>query len=187
MKAPKIFLTLAIALMCNLSSFAQTQKIGHVNSSDIIMAMPEKDTIQQKLKDFVDFFQNELKEKNAEYEKKVSEYQLALNGPNKMSETIRQIKENDIIALRDQMSGIQEGMQAQYQQEEQKLLEPVQKRVQDAIEKVAKAHKYSYVFDMSTGAALYSDKAYDITELVKKELGIATTPAATTTGATTKP
>jgi outer membrane protein len=63
------------------------------------------------------------------------------------------------------------------QEQEQKMLEPLQKKVKDAIDKVAKAGKFSYIFDISTGVALYHEGGIDITELVKKELGIsAVTP-----------
>ncbi|MFC2096669.1 OmpH family outer membrane protein [Bacteroidota bacterium] len=46
-------------------------------------------------------------------------------------------------------------------------------KAQAAIEKVAKANGFTYVFDLGAGGLLYfSDQSIDILPLVKKELGI---------------
>lgn len=182
MKAPKIILTLAIALLCNLSSFAQTQKIGHVNSSDIVMAMPERDSIKLQLEQLLEFFKKELADKEAEYSATLNKYK---GGITTMAPMVKEATEAKLVALQDEINNIQQSAQTQLQEQEMKMLEPLQKKVKDGIDKVAKAGKFSYIFDVSTGVALYFEGGIDITDLVKKELGIQTTPA-TTTGGTIK-
>ncbi len=181
MKAPKIILTLAIALLFNLSSFAQAQKIGHVNSSDIVMAMPQRDSIKVQLEQLLEFFKKELADKEAEYTSTLNRYKTSIAT---MSPMVKEATETKLVALQEEMNNIQQSAQTQMQEQEQKMLEPLQKKVKDAIDKVAKAGKFAYVFDISTGVALYHDGGIDITDLVKKELGIApatVTPAKTGT------
>ncbi len=63
--------------------------------------------------------------------------------------------------------------QQDYQQKEAEIFQPIMDKAQAAIEKVAKANGFTYVFDLGAGGVLYfSEKSIDILPLVKKELGI---------------
>ena len=68
-------------------------------------------------------------------------------------------------------------MQEDMQKKQAELFEPVHKKAQDAINKIAKAAGYLAVFE--SGTLVYFDAAQlvDIAPLVKKELGIVETPA----------
>ena len=63
---------------------------------------------------------------------------------------------------------------------ENELIEPVQNKANDAVNKVAKANGYIAVFNTSIPSLAYFDEAQltDIAALVKKELGIVEKPAA---------
>ena len=52
------------------------------------------------------------------------------------------------------------------------LLEPILKKVQEAIDAIAAEESYTYVFDSSQGMILYADETADITEKVKAKLGM---------------
>ena len=68
------------------------------------------------------------------------------------------------------MQEYQVNAQNMIQQRESDLLEPMIKRVKDAIEKVARDNKYNYIFDPNV--LLFSAGGDDIGPLVKKELGV---------------
>ena len=55
-------------------------------------------------------------------------------------------------------------------------MEPIMKKAQNAIDKVSKNKKLTYVFDVSKGSIIYVDdkNSIDIMEAVKKELKITT-------------
>jgi len=55
--------------------------------------------------------------------------------------------------------------------EEQRKLEPILNKAKDAIESVAKAHNFTYVFDASSGTLLYMG-GEDVTKLVCTHLGL---------------
>ena len=170
MKAPKIILSLTAALLFNLSTFAQAQKIGHVNSSDVVTAMPQRDSIKVQLEQLLEFFKKELATKESEYTGTLNKYKAGIST---MSPMVKEATEAKLVALQEEINTIQQSAQSQLQEQEQKMLEPLQKKVKDAIDKVAKAGKFAYIFDISTGVALYHEGGIDITDLVKKELGIA--------------
>ena len=84
--------------------------------------------------------------------------------------------------LQEQMEQIQvefNNKLADFQKKEAELLEPVQKKAQEAVNKIAKANGYTAVFNTSVPSLAYFDEAQltDIAALVKKELGIVEKPA----------
>jgi hypothetical protein len=53
------------------------------------------------------------------------------------------------------------------------LIEPVNQRIREAIERVGKKNGFTFIFDLGSGSIVYkADNATDVTPLVKKELGI---------------
>ena len=75
--------------------------------------------------------------------------------------------------MQGRMQEFQMTAQQDYQQKEAELFQPIMDEAQNAIEKVAKANGFTYVFDLSAGGLVYfSEESVDILPLVKKELGI---------------
>jgi outer membrane protein len=161
----KITLILTACILCITSAFAQ--KYGHVNSNEIMKAMPGIDSIQIKIADF---------QKNLEtlYENMVSEFQTKNDKFNKeagtMSASVRKLKEDELISIQNRIQEFQYNVQQDIEEEQYRLLAPFQEKVQNAINDVAKEQKYSYIFD--TQILLYYDGGDDVTPLVKKKLGI---------------
>jgi len=161
----KITLILAVCIFCAAPAFAQ--KYGHVNSSEIMQAMPGIDSVNIKLAEF-------HKELETLYENMVNEYQTKQDKLNKeagtMSSSVRKVREDEIAALNNRIQEFQYNVQDDIEQEQARLIAPFQEKIQNAINEVAKDNKYSYIFD--TTILLYFEGGDDITPLVKKKLGI---------------
>jgi len=106
--------------------------------------------------------QEELQKKYNEYTEKQSQ----------MSDLIRQTKEQEIRDLGSRIEAYQQNAQAQLQEKEKELLQPIIDRAKQAIADVAKENGYTYIFDTSVGALLYQQDSDDIFSLVKKKLGL---------------
>ncbi len=159
---------LLLVALISLSLFtAQAQKYGHVNSPELLKAMPGVDSIQIKLL----AFQTELE---GEYESMLNEFQSKKDKFDKdagtMSSAIRQIREKELVDLQTRIQQFQYGVQDDLEQKQYDLIKPFQDKLQAAINEVAKEYKYSYVFDIQT--LLYYEGGEDITSLVKAKLGI---------------
>lgn len=159
---------LLLVALISLSLFtAQAQKYGHVNSPELLKAMPGVDSIQIKLL----AFQTELE---GEYESMLNEFQAKKDKFDKdagtMSSAIRQIREKELVDLQTRIQQFQYGVQDDLEQKQYDLIKPFQDKLQAAIDEVAKEHKYSYVFDVQT--LLYYEGGEDITPLVKAKLGV---------------
>jgi len=161
----KITVVLVACCFCMTSVFAQ--KYGHVNSSEIMPNMPGIDSVQIKLMEFHKNIQTLYENMVAEFESKKDKFDKEAGT---MSSSVRKLREDELSALGNRIQEFQYNVQEDYEEEQRRLVAPFQEKVQNAINEVAKEHKYSYIFD--TQILLYYDGGDDITPLVKKKLGI---------------
>ncbi|MCL2290321.1 MAG: OmpH family outer membrane protein [Bacteroidetes bacterium] len=161
----KITLILVALVVCMTSTFAQ--KYGHVNSNEIMQVMPGIDSVQIKLMDFHNSLQ-------VIYENMFNEFQTKKDRFDKeagtMSSAVRKLREDELIALQNRIQEFEMNVQQDIEEEKFRLIAPFQEKVQNAINDVAKEHKYNYIFD--TQILLYYDGGDDVTPLVRKKLGI---------------
>jgi len=164
---------LLIAVMFSLSgAYAQKAdyKFGHINSNELLSVMPERDSARLELQNYSQMLQQEMEAMQVEYQNKVNTY---LEKQETYSELVRQSKEREIQEMQRRVQEFQSTAQQDLQRKEQELFQPIMEKAEKAIQKVAKANGYTYVFDISAGSVVYfSEQSEDILPLVKKELGI---------------
>jgi outer membrane protein len=162
---------LVVVLVSASSVFAQKDfKFGHVNSSELLSVMPERETARTELQNYSKMLQQELEAMQLEYQNKVNAY---LEKQETYSDLVRQSKETEIQEMQQRIQGFQQTAQQDLQQKEAELFQPIMDKAQAAIEKVAKENGFLYVFDIAAGGVIYfSDQSIDVLPLVKKELGI---------------
>ncbi len=169
MKTIKAIL-LASVITMSFSAFAQKSvKIGHINSNELLAAMPERETIQKDIEDYAAQLTTTMDAMRKEYESKVADFQ---SKQEVMSDIIRENKIKEITDLEKRITEFQKTAQADLQKKEEKLLQPIIDKAKQAIDDVAKENNYTYVLDSSMGVVLYSIESDDILPLVKKKLGI---------------
>lgn len=160
-------------LVCGLAfsntMFAQTQKIGHVNTQEILAMLPEVKTADGELQKFQGQLENQLKSMGAEYQAKVQDYQSqeAL-----MAEAIKKSKAKEITDLQERIQDFQQTAQESIQKKKEELYSPILKKTEEAVKEVAKENAYSYILDTASGVVLFSMETTDISPLVKKKMGI---------------
>ncbi len=162
---------LVVVLFSATSVLAQKDlKFGHINSSELLSVMPERDSARVQLQDYSQMLQQEMEAMQVEYQNKVNIY---LEKQETYSDLVRQSKEAEIQEMQQRIQGFQQTAQQDLQQKEAELFQPIMDKAQAAIEKVAKANGFIYVFDLSAGSVVYfSEQSVNILPLVKKELGI---------------
>jgi len=168
----KLLVILFVALLVSSTdAFAQKElKFGHINSNELLALMPERDSAAAELQRYAQMLQDEMQALGAEYQSKITAYEQKKAT---YSDLVRQSKEAELQELGRRAQEFQVTAQQDYQQKEAELIQPVMDKAQKAIEKVAKANGFTYVFDLGSGGILYhSEQSVDILPLVKKELGI---------------
>jgi outer membrane protein len=168
----KLLFTVCITVVCfSFQANAQNFKFGHINGNEIMEILAEKDSLQSNLDKVQKDLSTILSEMAAELEKRTNEFS---ENQDKWSQVVKDSKQAEFMDLQKRAQVQQQNAQARYQQEYQKLLEPIQKKLKDAIDKVAKANGFTLIFDISMGNPVYFNETQstDIGALVKKELGI---------------
>ena len=167
-----MFKKIALVLLCALpfSLMAQEVKLGHVNSQEILSAMPERVTIEKTIKDLQDQWEKEMTKMREEYYAKMKEYQ---DKQATMPESIKQARQSEIGELEQRISTFQQTASTDLGKKQQELFTPVIDKVKKAINEVGAENGYLYLFDLSTQGIIYqSPKSNDVTPLVKKKLGL---------------
>ena len=166
-------LTLAVVcVMFSTSLFAQ--KIGYVNTDEIITNMKETQDAYTQLEAYAKDLQAQMETIQVEFNNKLQEYQ---NATETMTDAVRQLKEKELTDLNTRIQELQQVAQQDLQKKENELLAPIYEKVKNTIDEVAKAGGYTII--LPGNALIYVDTAQvkDIASDVKAKLGI-TTPAA---------
>ncbi|MEO8413062.1 MAG: OmpH family outer membrane protein [Ginsengibacter sp.] len=165
----KKFVTIVLitAGLFGFSNFANAQKIGYISADEVIQLMPEAATVQSQL----DEFQQSLY-KNADDQKTAlnEAVQKFYKDSATMSASLKEVKRTDLQKQVADISGMDQKIQNQFEQKRQELSLPIQKKLQAAIEDVAKENGYTYIFPRE--ALIYMPPTSDIGPLVRKKLGL---------------
>ncbi|PKP51728.1 MAG: hypothetical protein CVT95_00150 [Bacteroidetes bacterium HGW-Bacteroidetes-12] len=169
MKTIKSTLLLIAVVLSTLTYAQKTVKIGHINSNDLLTAMPERETVQKQIEDHAAQLTSTMDAMRKEYETKVGEFQAKQEV---MTDIIRDNKIKEITDLEKRITEFQKTAQADLQKKEETLLQPIIDKAKKAIDDVAKENNFTYILDSSLGVILYSVDSDDILPLVKKKLNI---------------
>ena len=169
-------LTLLAVAMFGIGT-ASAQKMARINLQEVVVAMPEFEEAQKNLELFGRDLQEQMEQIQVEFNNKMADYE---KNQATMAASIKQMKQQELQQLQQRFAEFQQIAQQDFQKKEAELLEPVQKKAQDAINKIAKANGYVAVFNTAVPSLVYFDESQlvDIAPIVKKELGIVDKPAA---------
>jgi outer membrane protein len=166
----KIILALAVVLFSsNLT--AQSLKLGHVNSTELIQLMPETKKADTTLKKFGESLESQLKTMSAEYQSKLGSYQTKRDS---LPEAVRNIKEQELQDLGNRIQDFQQTAQESIQKKKEELYGPILKKAEDAIKEIAKEKGYAYVFDTAPGSSsvIFAQDSDNLMPQVKAKLGM---------------
>ncbi len=170
---------LAILGLWALSANAQ-QKIGYIDSEQILNRLPEYQDAQQRLERLAQQWQQQLEAMQREIDQLFRDYQAR---EVLYTEEMRRQKQQEILNKERALEQFREqkfGPQGELFQQQTQLIRPIQERVLQALRQVAEEQGYDFVFDKSGSLLfLYARPQYDLTDRVLEKLGISATPAPT--------
>jgi len=155
-------------LLFSFSSFAQA-RFGHVDYGEIMKNMQGIDSVQNIVTGYAADLQAVGEQMVKEFKEKEAAFEKLANTPS-TSPAVLKIRQDELGAMLKRIQEFAQSMEADIQDKQLELLEPFKNRLLDAINKIAKAHNYTYIFDIST--LMFSSPTDDLTAQVKAELGI---------------
>lgn len=168
-----IILALVLGFALPIGSAQAQQKIGYVDSEEILAKLPDYATVQQQLDRMAQEWQTELEKEQREVDDMFREYQareLLYTGEE------RQRKRQQIVQSEEQVERLRIqyfGPEGELFKQQERLMRPIQDRVLAAIEAVATRLDYDYVFDKGGDYLfMFAREQFDLNEEVLDELGI---------------
>ena len=162
-------IVLLLMLVLPMSVFAQ--KFGHIKTQEILTVMPEYTKAQTDIQTMQKQYEDEMKRLQDEINKKFAAYQQEQAN---LPKNIQERRQKELQELNER--GMQMGQDAQQQLEQSwmQMLEPIAKKIDDAIKAVGQEGNYVYIFDLNSVQIPFVNDALstDVTSAVKAKLGI---------------
>ena len=163
-----------ILIFCGLFLFSVLgfgQKFGYINSELILKKMPDYKKAEEELDKLSQKWQQEIEQMKKEVDKMKSDYQAeeVLLTEEMKKERQAAIAEKE-KALKEHQKKIF-GFEGQIFLKRQELMKPIQDKVYEAVEKVAKERQLQIVFDKAADLVMiYTNPVHDYTEHVLEKL-----------------
>ncbi len=161
---------LMIILLGSAQLLAQTeQKLGHINTSELLRMMPGREEARQELERYAQELEQTFAAMQQEFTTKYQDY---LENQETFSQIVRQSKERELQSLNERIMEFQESAQVDLMEQEERLLNPIIEQARNAIDKVGREQGFTYILDSSGGSVLFVEGGQDIMPLVRAELGL---------------
>lgn len=168
----KIILATVVLSLTFLAS-SKAQRFAYVNTEYILNEMPQYKVAQEKLDQLTKQWKEEIQRRVKEIDKLYNNYQAekAL-----LPEKEKQKREEKITQKEEALKQFKEkkfGDEGELYQKRKELIKPIQDRVFDKVQKLAKEQSLDFIFDKSGAVTmLYTNAKYDRSNKVLRMLGV---------------
>ena len=162
-------IALILLLIAPMSVFAQ--KFGHIKTQEILVAMPDYIKAQTDIQTMQKQYEDEIKRASDELTKKFTAYQEEQAN---LPKNIQERRQKELQELNQKGMQMQQDAQLELERSWMSMLEPIAKKIEDAIKAVGQEGGYVYIFDLNATQIPFVNETLstDVTGAVKAKLGI---------------
>ena len=162
-------IALILLLIAPMSVFAQ--KFGHIKTQEILVAMPDYIKAQTDIDTMKKQYEDEMKRAQEEFNKKFTAYQEEQAN---LPKNIQERRQKELQELSQKGMQMQQDAQQELERSWMTMLEPIAKKIDDAIKAVGQDGGYVYIFDLNATQIPFVNETLstDVTSAVKAKLGI---------------
>ncbi|MFI3267776.1 MAG: OmpH family outer membrane protein [Rikenellaceae bacterium] len=168
-------IVLLFVAVLGVTAIASAQKIGQVRTNQVMMSLPEMDSVQIKFDAYQAEMQKEYEVMIAEYQKKYQDYE---DTKDNLSSILLNQKEQELQDAQRRIQNYQTDATTESQNIQNSLLAPITAKIKSSIDKIAKTSGLTLVLESDMVNTMGSPFPYadpsvvvDITNLVIKDLG----------------
>jgi outer membrane protein len=166
----KKFIICALCAICGFTTANAQAKFGHVNTQEIIQAMPEFATARADIEKLTQQYEADLKSMQDELQKKADAFEKEQAT---LPENIKTRRNQELQDLYQRIQQTYQDNQQALGKAQQEKMQAITTKVLDAIKAVGQEGGYVYVMDMSAGIPYISTTlSTDVTVQVKAKLGL---------------
>ncbi len=157
-----------LMMLAPMAAFAQ--KFGHVNSQEIIQAMPEFTKARTDIEALAKQYDADLKSMQEEIQKKAESLEKEQAN---LPANIKQRREQELQEMYQKYQQSAQDNQQALAKEQSEKMQAITAKVLEAIKSVGQAGGYVYIMDISGGIPYISTTlSTDVTAQVKTKLGL---------------
>ena len=162
-------IALILMLIAPMSVFAQ--KFGHIKMQEVVSLMPEYTKAQTDIQTMQKQYEDEIRRASDELQKKFTEYQQEQAN---LPKNIQERRQKELQELNEKGMQMQQDAQQELERAWMSMLEPIAKKIDEAIKAVGQEGGYVYIFDLNTTNIPFVNETLstDVTDAVKAKLGI---------------
>lgn len=168
----KIALIIVLLAGVLVSKTTSGQKFAYIDSEYILDQMPEYKSAQKKLDELADQWQKDIEKRLADIDKMYKDYQAEQV---LLTEEQKQKKQSDIIAKEKELKEFQKqkfGTEGELFKKRQELIKPIQDKIFDAVQKLAKQSALDFIFDKSGDTVMmFTNAKYDRSDDILELMG----------------
>ena len=165
------YLIFFLALTCYNSFSQKPLRVGYINMDYILSNIEDYKTANEEYSSRLDLWRKEIESRKNTIKKNRKE--LEFKKPLLPEEIYQNLKDEIEFDERELNKYIQKrfGPEGDWLVQEKILIQPIQDEVLAIIQKISEKNKFDFIFDKSSAIImLYSEKKYDISELVLKSI-----------------
>jgi len=156
-------------MLLPMAAMAQA-KFGHVNTQEIIQAMPEFATARTEIENLTKQYEADLKSMQDELQKKGEAFDKEQAT---LPDNIKQRRQQELQDMYQKIQQSYQDNQQALQHAQQEKMQAITTKVLDAIKQIGQAGGYVYIMEMGAGIPYISTTlSTDVTAEVKAKLGL---------------
>jgi len=166
----KLFRNLFVAFaLFTAFNTVQAQSVAHIDSEQLLMAMPETKAMETELKKVQQTYADEYNAQATALQAKLKKYDAEAPTQTDVKNEERRV---EVEGLKQKIQKYAQTADQEIQKKRFDLLKPIVEKAQKAVSDVAKEKGVKYVLDASPGKGLIVFEGEDLMTAVKAKLGI---------------
>jgi len=157
-----------MALMTAFNTL-EAQEVAHIDSEQLLMAMPETKAMEDELKKVQQTYADEYNAQATALQAKLKKYDAEAPTQTDAKNEERRV---EVQGLQTKIQKYAQTADQEIQKKRFDLLKPIVEKAQKAVSEVAAEKGIKYVFDSSPGKGLIVFEGEDLMPAVKAKLGI---------------
>jgi outer membrane protein len=159
----------AICAICGFTTANAQAKFGHVNTQEIIQAMPEYDKAKNEIDALQKQYEADLKSMQDELQKKGEAFEKEQAT---LPENIKQRRQQELTEMYQKIQQSYQDNQQALAKASQDKMQAIQAKVLDAIKAIGQSGQYVYIMENGSLPYISATLSTDITAQVKAKLGL---------------
>ena len=159
----------AICAICGFTTANAQAKFGHVNTQEIIQAMPEYDKAKNEIDALQKQYEADLKSMQDELQKKGEAFEKEQAT---LPENIKQRRQQELNEMYQKIQQSYQDNQQALAKASQDKMQAIQAKVLDAIKAIGQSGQYVYIMENGSLPYISATLSTDITAQVKAKLGL---------------